>query len=95
MFSGCSLNDWKMRNTLDIEYFKKTQSVIVQGARCTENGLFDELQCMRGDEAKCFCVDSSTGHPITNLKDSVIISDITTGKPPCCKYLLSLIKLMK
>ncbi|KAK0090343.1 hypothetical protein PV325_001117 [Microctonus aethiopoides] len=83
MTCGCALNDWKMQNTLDVKRWNEKNSTGALGARCKANGQFDSLQCMLGDDAKCFCVDPMTGRPNKNIQEVVNVMNIREGYPTC------------
>ncbi|XP_001602125.2 uncharacterized protein LOC100118047 [Nasonia vitripennis] len=75
MTCGCSINAWKALNTLDPKHE-------ISVARCTEIGTFDQLQCVKGENSTCFCVDSQLGSPISNT-DIVFEEYINVNMPVC------------
>ncbi|XP_063977811.1 uncharacterized protein LOC135162839 isoform X2 [Diachasmimorpha longicaudata] len=81
MTCGCSINDWRARKTIEISHWENLKKPVFT-ARCTEHGLFDQLQCMLGDHAKCVCVDPIQGHPNTLVKP-VNVAEIAEGRPSC------------
>ncbi|XP_011310231.1 uncharacterized protein [Fopius arisanus] len=81
MTCGCSINHWKAQKTIDMSRWEK-EKIPVFTARCTEHGLFDQLQCMLGNQADCACVNPIAGNPNTEV-ETVKVKDIKEGYPSC------------
>ncbi|XP_043287786.1 uncharacterized protein [Venturia canescens] len=77
MTCGCSLNYNKALESVNPEFKEAFLS-----ARCNEYGLFDPLQCMMGEEAKCYCVSPISGEPRSEIP-AVPVSELRPGHPSC------------